>query len=65
MLYIKGGENMGTVEEKTTQIGWYNSPQEVDRITKWILKTGKRVLRIQLLENSINTYLVEYTLKAD
>jgi hypothetical protein len=61
---------MGTVEqvkelEDTTCIGWYNGLKEVDRVTNWILKTGKRVLRIQLLEDSTNTYLVEYTLKAD
>ena len=57
---------MGTVEEvKDTFIGWYNGPQEVDRITKWVLKSGKRILRIQLLEKSSNIYLVEYTTTAD
>jgi hypothetical protein len=55
---------MGTVEEMkaledTSFIGWYSGHREVDRITAWALKAGRRVLRVQLLENSTNTYLVE------
>jgi hypothetical protein len=51
---------MGTVEDvKDTFIGWYTDHKEVDRITAWALKAGRRVLRVQLLENSTNTYLVE------
>jgi hypothetical protein len=55
---------MGTVEnvkdlQDVSFVGWYYGHREVDRITSWALKTGKRILRVQLLENSINTYLVE------
>jgi len=54
---------MGTVEVKdlidATYIGWYSGHKEVDRVCNWAIKAGRQVLRVQLLEESTNTYLVE------
>jgi hypothetical protein len=63
MHLLKGGENMDIkfTEDFQPKLLWLEGYEAIERLMDYVLVTEEhRILRIQLLEGSWKTYMVEY-----